>query len=180
MHYHSPNSTGKPLLPPPRRGAVLAIMPFMIVMMLALAMLMVDLGYVFSTRSGLQNAADAAGLAAALRLREPKSKPKEIRQLAIEFANHNQPDVESVLTPGDVEIGEWDFENKSFSAGGAEPNAVRVTVRRDGVQSTSLVLFFSKVFGVDEIDMSVASVTAFETYTLESGEEFKTMPYLVN
>lgn len=165
---------------PQRRGAILAIMPLMILTMLALAMFMVDLGYVYTTRSGLQNAGDAAGLAAALRLRIGSDNHSEVKSLALKFAALNQPDIENVLMDRDIEIGVWDFDEKQFTVDGSEANAVRVTARRDGMQSASLVLFFSRVFGVGDMRMDVTSVTAFDQYTLESGEVYRSMPYLVN
>ena len=171
MPYHSPKRE--------RRGAVLGLIPAFLVMFIVLAILMVDLGYLFTVKSRLHSAADAASLAGALRLRDALAMPNQVRQSAIQFAELNQPGIKKVLKRGDVEIGEWDPEFQVFTRGGFEPNAVRVTVRRTSKQSVGVPTFFAKLFRPSDLEAAVTSVAAFTIDEDDDGNDLKSMPFVV-
>ncbi|MBX3422708.1 MAG: hypothetical protein KF752_14230 [Pirellulaceae bacterium] len=70
-----------------RRGSILALTPVMIVVLLSVGLFVVDLGYLYATKSSLQNAADSASFTGALRLRvalgeveEPTAGEKKMKK----------------------------------------------------------------------------------------------------
>ncbi|MGB0761820.1 MAG: pilus assembly protein TadG-related protein, partial [Rubripirellula sp.] len=52
-----------------RSGAIMALMPVLILALVGICVLMIDLGHITAVKSDAQNAADAATLAGALQLR---------------------------------------------------------------------------------------------------------------
>ena len=83
---------------------------------------------------------------------------------AIEFVTRNMEihDHGEVLSPADVVLGRWDTDARSFTPGAEPANAVQVTTRRDEVNSNPVGLFFARVLGVDEANLSARSLAAFE------------------
>ena len=63
-----------------RRGAVLVLAAFLMVMVFAFAAFAIDIGFIALTRARLQNNADAAALAAAAD--DPLNDPKEVPEIA--------------------------------------------------------------------------------------------------
>jgi hypothetical protein len=114
-------------------------------------------------KSDLQSAADSSALAAAFKMSEKKAaKSAQIRAQAILYAELNQPNYGNVLVAGDVEMGKWDFNSKSFTPGNSKANAVRTIVRRDGANTAKVQMFFMSLFGVNEVAVTATSVAAFE------------------
>lgn len=141
-----------------RRGSALFICLAMITGICLLSTVIIDLGYLYGCRSRMQNAADAAALAAAMRIGNDNTEASrdEAANYAISFANQNLPGRGSVLTGDDVVFGMWDPANKAFTEGGSAPNAVKVVVRRDGNNGQSVGTFFMGMFGTR--DVSIATV----------------------
>ncbi|HUG68359.1 MAG TPA: pilus assembly protein TadG-related protein [Pirellulaceae bacterium] len=164
-----------------RHGAALILVLAVLVVLLGMAVLMVDLGYLMAVKSRVQSAADGASMAGALRLRADYEDPKfgDLAAIAIKFAELNQPSIKGVLKKSDIEIGEWDSASRLFSPGASHTNAVRVTVRRNSSQSSSVTLFLGNTFGSKEADLNVVSVCAFEVYEDEDGNDEMTRPFLV-
>ena len=165
-----------------RRGAVLALMPAVLLMVIAIAAMMIDLGFITSVKSRVQSAADSASLAGALRLRQEYEGPQtsDIYKVAIQFAELNQPGIQGVLQNADIEVGEWDNTSRAFYPGADHTNAVRVTVRRKSGHSESIPTFFSHIFGIRESEVNVTSVSAFEVYEDDEGNDELTMPFIVD
>ncbi len=110
-----------------RRGAILVLAALMLIIIFAFAALTIDLGYMSLTATQLQNAADAAALAAIVRLPEGL---EAVIQEAQGTANSNHAGGNAVgVSPGDVELGRFDVVTREFTPGMPNPNAVRVTAR---------------------------------------------------
>jgi Flp pilus assembly protein TadG len=164
-----------------RRGAVLALVPFLVLASAGVAILMVDLGHITATRSRAQSAADAAAIAGCLKLRQGYMDDKEpnrvqISKLAIEFADLNHPDFANSLVQTDIILGDWDEYARTFTADANYITAVKVIVHCD------TEVLFSSIFGGTGKHVMAASVAGVTVYE-DSEEPFLdeiSMPYLCN
>ena len=158
-----------------RRGAIMALLPFVILAILGIGVVMIDLGALMASRSHGQNAADSASMAGALQLRAqyPSAAPVDVSDRANEFMNHNYP-ASGSIAGSTIEVGEWDAESRSFFPNGPDSNAVRVSLQID------CPCYFSTVFGGTGKTVNVSSISAFRvTEDDEGGEEEVSMPSIV-
>ena len=147
----------------------------------------VDLGSVFSAKAELQNATDAAALAAAQTMitytqeLQAVATPEEaLAQAHLLTGKHNtvqlvpsdpeDPESEKVpvqvplvMLEDDFEIGRWDhdlgdFEYTGFSSDPADLTAVRVKLRRDDLANTPVSTFFAKMAGLGSVDLKTTTV----------------------
>ncbi len=127
-------------------------------MIMGFAALAVDLGHLYALDNQLQNAADAAALAAVSQLNDPN----EARSVAAAITAQNLPPEEhgTALASSDVELGQWNPNTRVFAAGVNPPDAVRVTVRRTSDSGNAAPTFFGKVLGKDEVDIVAQSIAA--------------------
>ena len=155
-----------------------------LVMMAAFA---IDIGHALVTRNELQNASDAAALAAAGQMGQiyvalPKAQQQNLardltgaEQAAIALvaqttAQANKAsDLASVaLAAADIQYGTWDFwnPNPGFTPTTTRPNAIQVTARRDGSAGSPnapISTFFAGIFGVTQMSVNATSVAALDT-----------------
>jgi Flp pilus assembly protein TadG len=159
-----------------------AIFLFVIIGIVALA---VDIGYLLAGRNELQNAADAAALAATRKLGsiyEPKSyseqqsyvcDPNDIVPVAQAAAQSNSAAGESVtVLAQDVVIGNWDASAKVLTQTYNQPDAVRVTTRRDSsVVAGTISTFFARIFNIHSVPVSATATAALtgESTVAEGG-----------
>lgn len=137
-----------------RRGNVLVLTAFLMLVLLAMLAFSIDLGYVFTVRNQLQAAADASALAAASRLANTSNVFPE----AQEFASYNMAAKRPVnLRSQDVEIGLWQANSRTFTPG-SNGNAVRITARIDDLMNGRAPLFFARVMGHHDFQSSVSAV----------------------
>ncbi len=137
-----------------RRGVVsvwVALLGLFLIGMMGLA---IEIGWSMLTAHKLQNAADAAALAGAQKLR---SSFEEIRLAAMTIAASNHAGGADVLLydnptndpNGDIAIGNFNRSTRVFTPSRVSVMAVRVVARRDaGSRSGQLPLFFGPVFGI--------------------------------
>jgi Flp pilus assembly protein TadG len=144
-----------------QRGTVMLLTVLVLIALLGMMALAIDLGYVLSARTQVQNAMDAAALAGAVNLRttiEPGIYPaperdRLVRDAAKRFAAFNSVGVSNsaetnkvVLPDGGIEI--------SAVAGVDETQQVRVSV------SKGVPLFFAELFGFPTMNVSAASIAS--------------------
>ena len=144
-----------------RNGTAFALLPLLIVVLLVVAGMMVDYGSFQAERSSMQNAADAAALAAVMRIGNINSGSArdEAFLYASEFANHNQRFQGDVLTPSNLQFGKWNSSNESFSTGAQiDADAIKVTVVRGSANSNYLTTPFFSFFGVTDVTAAVSAV----------------------
>jgi Putative Flp pilus-assembly TadE/G-like len=151
-----------------RRGSIAPLTAVLLIPILALTALAIDLSYLELTRTQLQNAADAAAVAAATEMltnKLPEDQTKS-RNWASEFASMNKAaGATVVIAPqSDVQYGYWNASTRLLEA--AKPNepnvkinAVRVLARRSPTAGGGAVpLFFARIFGVNKWNMQAEGV----------------------
>lgn len=153
---------------PQRRGVIWVLSTFLLIVSFGFAAFAIDLGFIVLTGQQLQNAADAAALAAVLELKtaDPTLTRDQIRDRAIaraiEAAGLNVAATRSVvLYPEDIAFGNRHFDddtNRWVSAyegsegiGDLPLNAVQVTVAFDQGSGPRrrLDLFFARALGIN-------------------------------
>ena len=135
----------------PRRGAVVVLAAACLVLLFGFLAFSIDVGYMAVVEAELQTAVDAAALAAADEMGELQP---QVAKVAKDIAAENMGE-DSNLNNGmtSVEEGRFDFDSKTFKAGGRYPNAVRVSA---SVQDHPL--FFAPLIGTDEFSMTKSAI----------------------
>jgi Flp pilus assembly protein TadG len=150
--------------------------------LVAMAAFAVDVGHALVTQNELQNAADAAALAAtrqmgvtylALPIIDQQDLGRDLssteqaqisaQATAAVFANKASDVANLALGQGDIQFGTWDFTAHTFTPTLTRPNAVRATARRDGGQNGPIRTFFAGVVGVNTMDVAATSTAALGT-----------------
>jgi Flp pilus assembly protein TadG len=178
-----------------RRGAVVPLTAILLIPLLGMLAFAIDTGYIVMSKSELQNAADAAALAAAERMSTyyveyylPSANQSAVLtsaqsdacSLASKYASfHKAGGTASVVldTTNDVKFGYMDSTTPYQSPPPTDyfPNTVEVTLRLDGGASTNpqVNLFFGNVLGMGQV-----SVTVKARATIYNGDlvDFATSP----
>lgn len=168
-----------------QRGATAVVIALVITVLIGFVALATDVGYVSVTKNELQNIADAAALAGAGELGNIyKGLTYDEQQVLTLDANQvdaieaSAKDVVGegknragggniIIDDGDIFINKWSgtsFTSDNYN----QPNAVRVTARRDSSANGPISTFFAKIFGIDNLDVSADATAALTG--LASGE----------
>ena len=154
------------------RGAVAVLVGLSMLTLIGFTALAVDVGYMMTARNELQNAADAAALAAARKLGDiykknntydnPTDRPL-ILSAAVDIALKNKAGgLDGInINDGDLIIGAWD--GSTFTLNTTQPNAVRAITRRDGGANGPVTTFFFNVLGADSVDISAQAIAALSS-----------------
>lgn len=119
----------------------------------------IDLGYQSLNGTVLQNAADAAALAAVQHVRDPVRSVAE----AVEFARANVPaGYGTVTTANDVAIGHFDADRGTFTPGLMPFNAVRVTTVRSTARGNGVARFLAGVLGQGPGEVQRTAIASVE------------------
>lgn len=165
-----------------RRGSVLVLSVFMMTVMIAVMAFGVDMGYVLMTKAELQNVADFAALAGGSQLLDrdlltgSTSTSGQVTGAfaeAQEFAELNKAGGKTISLAsnsgnsleGDVAVGYIANPSDLTSAmtKAVTPyNAVKVTARRSSSLNGSLPLFFAKIFGQQNTNVSASATAILE------------------
>lgn len=186
-----------------RRGAIVVLAALVMAILVGMMAFAIDTGYMVAVRAELQNAADAAALAAAQRLQQPfvqfcqartnsSTYPKayDIYSAAISdsttptspictaqtIASLNRAGGVSVTVPtADISFTYWDGTNAPVAASYPDdfPNTVTVVTRRDATANGSLHLFFAQIFGIPTVDLKA---TASATIYVGDVSSLQTIP----
>lgn len=158
-----------------RRGTILVLSALVLIALVSMVAFAVDIGYLFTVKTDLQKAADAAALAAAAELVDDEAlggtpdltdEVASARGYAATYAAYNpvcqtSPTVDSV---GDVVVGNLtDFSDRNAPLTFTDPlsyNAVQVTVRRNSVRNGNAPLFFGRIFGATGAGLESTAVAA--------------------
>ena len=144
-------------------------------MFIGFTALAVDIGYVMVTRNELQNVADASALAGTRWLgnnyegmdygeqQNYVCDPAPIMTVVNGVASQNRAGgvYINTINSADVVIGRWDAASSTLTPTLNQPDAVRVTARRDGSANGPITTFFAGILGIH-----TAGVTAFATAAL--------------
>jgi hypothetical protein len=165
-----------------RRGAVAAFTAITMVVLIGFAALTIDVGYMYSVRLDLQNAADAAALSAAAAYASDdqyiaqtagtEAYPGAVKSLAYDRAsslfdrNVSIGRSSTIIDFDDLVLGRVDVHTAAPIQTGVDPgelNAVYVRTRRDAESSNGPVeLFFAQIFGYASTNISASAVAAFD------------------
>ena len=168
-----------------QHGISAVLTAIMLVMLIGFAALAIDIGYLYSTRNELQNAADAAALAATRKLGEVYqalpytqqagyvcggSDKSAIEAAAQNVAIKNKAAMKTISVPiADIRIGQWD--GSSFTATLSQPDAVNVTTRRDDSANGPITTFFARIFNKNTMTVNATATAALTgKSTSEPGE----------
>ena len=166
-----------------RRGAVLAFTVISIVVLIGFASLTIDVGYMYSVRADLQNAADAAAITAAsayatdqaiiARVAGDDEAASTLSNLAFSRSatltnlNASLGRGSTIFEATDLTLGRIALGASTDPIDPGAPvsafNAVRAVARRDeGSANGRVELFFARIFGYSETDVTASAVAAFD------------------
>lgn len=151
-----------------RRGGMLVLIAICLPIFIMAAAFAVDVAYMQLTRTELRTATDAAARAGAKTLSMSQNQ-NTARAAAVAAAAQNKvAGVPLLLTNNQIQIGRGAQSNStsrfSFTQGGSQPNAVRVTGRRTSSSAAGPVgLLLGRVLGVETFEpVSVATSTQLD------------------
>ncbi|MBU3947284.1 MAG: hypothetical protein KJ826_03575 [Proteobacteria bacterium] len=156
-----------------QRGATIIIVALTITVLLGFAALAVDIGYMMVAKNELQNVADGAALAATSQLGHVYGSLSYQEQLAYvcdsgtiipvaqETALQNKAaGVNISINSSDIIIGQWDGSTKTLTPTLNQPDAVRVTARRDSQANSPITTFLAKILSIDSVAVSATATAA--------------------
>jgi Flp pilus assembly protein TadG len=138
-----------------RRGSILVLSAFLMVIMLGMIAFALDVGVMMLTKTQLQVAADAAAMAAGAVLGAPDSDPAGV---AKQFAALHKANGKNIaLADADIQNGTWDATTRTFTPTDEVSNAIKITARANE-SSGGNGLYFARIFGVNTMSMSASAV----------------------
>jgi uncharacterized membrane protein len=130
-----------------RRGVTTLVTALALLALMASAAVAVDLGTLYLAKRHLQGVADNAALAAGTALTDPAGA-------ALRTVRANAIDATVATTSGRYAADRATASAARFSAGGATPDAVRVTLTQDAP------LFFARTFGRETARLTASATAA--------------------
>ena len=163
-----------------RRGAVAVAVALLLIPLLAFVAFCVDIGWMTTTKSELQNAADSSAAAGVRQLADNygsyslfnrssliTSAEQNASTYCKRFGGYNDAgNVASLqVLSGDIQFGFTDANGnyQSSAAYSGYPNTVQVVTRRDASANSRLPLFFASVLG--QRDTSLTATASATIYT---------------
>jgi len=149
-----------------QKGAVAIIVAILLVMLLGIAAMAIDIGYLAVTRNQLQNVADASALAAARQMGNMYDKNlvldiAAIKEVAKAVALENVAAQKNIIVNNDdIVIGIWNSEAKDVDPNIKHPDAVEVTAFRKTGTNGPIFTFFASVLGIDTMSVSATATAA--------------------
>jgi Flp pilus assembly protein TadG len=141
-----------------RGGAILGFMGIALLVFMGLAVVAIDFGHLGLSANEVQIVADtaaSAGARALLRNDRDSAAEDPVAVAQSVVAQNHLDDGAATIAASDVEIGTFDFTTRSFSTGGATPNAVRATGR------ATVANMVAGFFGNDTSDVSRQAIAAY-------------------
>ena len=149
-----------------RNGQVLIVAAVGLVVLGVVAALAVDVGYLYCARARLQNAADAATLAAAEKLVEERNAGAAESAARSAAATEAQAIVAANWAQAGWQVAFGTFEGGTFvqQGEGTAATAVRVVAhRKSDAPGGALSLFFAPLAGIQTVEVSAPAVSRFST-----------------
>jgi hypothetical protein len=156
----------------PRKGAIVVLTAFLLIIMMGMVAFSVDLGYMYTMQSQLQRSVDAAALAGAGALVDGQDSANE---RVIEYLVRNpvgagpaiggNGDLESQISQFasehssdlDVQLGHWDADTRVFTQSDDLPSTISVSMTYPNNP-----LFFARFLGEKEFAISAKSVAMYQ------------------
>lgn len=138
-----------------RRGKIVVMTAFLMVMMMAMIAFGVDVGYIAVARTEIQICTDAAALAGASGLVDGTAVAQTRAQ---EYLSKNKVAGQTLSTSNaTIDFGTWSDTNRTFTAGGDTPNGIRINTSLNSVP-----LFFGKALNKDSFNVSAQSIAVYQ------------------
>jgi len=145
-----------------QKGATAIIIAITLAVLIGFVSLSIDVGSIYATRSELQNVADAAALAGARELGTIYAAMTYEQQASYVCADSSAiltavKDValknmaakkHIVINDSDILIGQWDANTKTLTVTASQPDAVKVTSRRDSNANSPLSTVFARILSI--------------------------------
>jgi hypothetical protein len=138
-----------------RRGAVVVFTALLIAILLGFCAFAVDLGYIANTKAELVRAVDAGALAGVGVLPQGEAATTPVVR---QFVKANIVGAREVKDEEiQVQVGHWDSQARAFTPSEERPSALRVVVDRPRQP-----LFFGRIFGKDEFDLTAEAIAQYQ------------------
>lgn len=137
-----------------RRGVIILLTAFLLLFLLGMIAFAVDLGMIANTRTELQMAADAAAYAGAGGLVTGTATATAEAQTF--YAANRAGGSQLTNSSLGLTFGMWDSTTRVFTAGGTQPNAVKVVSN-----ISNSPLFFGAVFNRTNYNMTATAVATY-------------------
>jgi len=141
-----------------RRGSILVLAAFLLVVVFAMVAFAVDVGYIVHVDTELQRTADASALAAVQHLPDQAAATTAAQFVAQQNKGATGPD----LTASDIQFGIWERDTATFTPTTNEPNAVKVTVARSQDNGNPLKLFFAPIIGTSHTNVTASAIAMYD------------------
>ncbi len=169
-----------------RRGTSAVLLLFLLIPLLGFTAFCIDIGWISLTKSELQNTADASAKAGARQLldsyvayKTPVNPDRDgaisdaqasARAYSALYAGFNSAgDAASIhLRSDDIQIGFTDAQGNFTAGSSSYPNTVQVIARRDHLANDPLKLFFARVFGRSDSELTVNATSTVYTGRITS------------
>ena len=139
-----------------RRGAIVVLTAFLLIFLMAVLAFSIDVGYMQNARVEMDRAVDAGALAGAGMLVQGAD---EAQAEARDYVQRNNVAGRALNDAElDIEVGEWDRTNESFSSSESVPFAIHVRAQRDDVRP----MFFGRVFGRDSFSVASEAIAMYQ------------------
>jgi Flp pilus assembly protein TadG len=152
----------------PRRGAISVLVIILLMIMLTMAVFAIDYGYLLVVRTDLQRAADNAALSAVQDLIPDANGNQDVdaaKATVRAYAAANLVDENFSVADEDIEIGRYDpdtvYSDFTIVSDGIY-DTVRVTLRRDDLNNSSVTLMLARFVGVQTADISATSTAVLQ------------------
>ncbi len=159
-------------------GVGMVIVVVALVALLGLSALAIDVGMVWASRTQLQNAVDAAALAAAADMidlnPDAVNIPNgEVAAISLAGLNKAVPTTSVVVDSAGIEFGLWDTDSRTLdtSVDLTDPDqvtGVQVTAQLDGTLNSPVPAVMARVLGINSFDVG-AVATAYLGYAGSMG-----------
>jgi Mg-chelatase subunit ChlD len=137
-----------------RRGAIVVLAAFMMVILFAMVAFSFDIGCITAARTEIQRAADSGALAGAGSLGDDRDAAELV---AIQYVRFNHVGGEPVPTGEiNVEVGKWDTEARAFLPAQEGQTAVRVQAKQPNRPT-----FFGRLLGHTSFDIQAEAVATY-------------------
>lgn len=157
-------------------GSMAVVIAMILAMLTSFASMAIDIGYAMATKAGLETVAKAAALAGARELGRTYEAQTFNQQPAYQVTATDRSTVVAAvqdiaqknpvfgqiisIPDSDIQIGEWDSGNRTFTATNTTPNAVRIVARRDATSNGPITMFLAHVMGISSLSLSVVDIAA--------------------
>jgi Flp pilus assembly protein TadG len=159
------------------KGSILVFSALAMLTFVSFAALVVDLGFGFVAKNQLHNIADAAALAGARQLGIIVQALPYAQQQTYVMTAGDRTAIESAaqtmgsdnyagnvsgitINAGDIQVGTWNLVTRTLTVTANQPNAVRVTARRDGVANGPVTTVLAGIMGVNTMNVSSLATAA--------------------